>query len=215
MAGVDPAGGRAARRWGDDRALLDDDEARRRLVAATVRCIVRRGSARVRMADVADEAGVARSTLYRYFATRDDLIVGVLLARMDAALAVIVGSLEHPDDARRSVPDLVLRPLGLVEGDPVNEALFSPDSRAFVSWLELGSEQFLDVGYRHYGPLLERWQADGQVHGDLDLRETHRWLNAVSLVLLAPPWRERDADAKRAFLDRYLVRALVPPHTTA
>ena len=44
-----------SRRWGDDRAILDDDEARARLLDAAARCIVRRGDTAIRMA----EAGVA------------------------------------------------------------------------------------------------------------------------------------------------------------
>ena len=206
MAHVD----RAPRRWGDDRALLDDDEARRRLLEATSRCIVRRGNAQVRMAEVADEAGVVRSTVYRYFPTRGDLILGLLLSRMGAALEAVVQSLPDPTDAARSIPDLILEPIGLVEGNPLNEALFSAESRAFVTSLELSSEALVDAPVRHYGPLFERWQAEGQLHSDLDIRETVRWMNAVSLVLLAPPWRERSRAAKHEFLVRYLVRALVP-----
>ncbi len=108
------------------------------------------------------------------------------------------------------MPDLILAPVGLVDGNPLNEALFSAESRVFVTSLELGSEALVDAAMRHYGPLLERWQSEGQLHADLDLRDTVRWINAVSLVLLAPQWRERSKAAKREFLDRYLVRALVP-----
>jgi AcrR family transcriptional regulator len=162
------------------------------------------------MAEVADEAGVARSTVYRYFATRGELIQDLLLRRTDAALEAVVRSLRHPDDAARSIPDLILAPVGLVEGNPLSEALFSPASRAFVSSLELSSEALVDPPMRHYGPLLERWRSEGQLHADLDLRDTVRWMNAVSLILLAPPWRERSQAAKREFLHRYLVRALVP-----
>jgi AcrR family transcriptional regulator len=190
--------------------LLDDDEARRLLLEAVARCIVKRGDAHVRMGEVADEAGVARSTVYRYFASRDDLILGLLLNRVDAALETIARDLPHPDDATRSLPELVLRPLALVEGDALNEALFSPASRSDVTYLELSAEGIVDAAVRQFGALLEGWQADGQLHGDLDVRETLRWMSAVALVLLAPPWRERSTAAKRDFLHRYLVRALVP-----
>ena len=210
MARVDAGQQRPPRRWGDDRAVVDEDEARRRLLDAASRCIVRRGDAQFRMAEVADEAGVARSTVYRYFATRADLILGLLLSRLEPALEAVVRSLPDPDDAARSIPELILEPIALVEGNPLNEALFSPESRPFVTALELSAEPLVDASLRHYGPLLERWQGAGQVYGDLDLRETIRWMNAISLVLLAPPWRERTTAAKREFLDRYLVRALVP-----
>jgi len=60
MAHVDDSGCRAPRYWGDDRALVDDEEARRRLIGATRRCIVRCGNAEIGMAEVASEAGAAR-----------------------------------------------------------------------------------------------------------------------------------------------------------
>ncbi len=161
------------------------------------------------MAEVADEAGVARSTVYRYFSTRGDLILGLLLKRVDAALEAVVRSLPEPGDAARCLPDLILEPIGLVDGNPLNEALFSPGSAAFVSSLELGSEPLAAASVRHFGPLLERWQAEGQVHADLDVDETIRWINAVALLCLSPPWRSRTKEAKREFLERYLVRALV------
>jgi TetR/AcrR family transcriptional regulator len=201
---------RVSRRWGGEQALLDDEEARRRLVDATARCIVRRGDAQFRMAEVADEAGVVRSTVYRYFASRDDLILELLLGRLDLALEAVVRSLPHPEDAARSIPDLILRPIGLVEGDPLNEALFSAESRPFISALELSAEPLVDAPLRYFGPLFERWRSGGQLYPDLDVRETVRWMNAISLVLLAPPWRGRSEADKRVFLDRYLIRALVP-----
>jgi TetR/AcrR family transcriptional regulator len=213
MSRSDARDERSPRRWGDDTALGDEEEARRRLIEATARCIVRRGNAQIRMSEVADEAGVARSTVYRYFPSRGDLILGLLLDRVDAALDDAVRTLPDPEDAARCLPDLILGPIGLVDGSPVNEALFSEDSSGFVTALELSSEPLLDASMRHFAPLLERWRAAGQIHYDLDVRETLRWLLAVSLILLSPPWRQRSGEAKRRFLEQYLVRAIVPSGT--
>jgi TetR/AcrR family transcriptional regulator len=197
--------------WGNDTALLDEVEARRRLIAAASVCIVRRGSARIRMSEVADEAGVARSTLYRYFRTREELIIGLFLSKIDPAMALVISRLPDPDDAARSLPDLVLMPLGLVDGNPVNEALFSADSRDFVASLELSSEPLFDASFRHLAPVLERWQSAGQIHADLELRDLVRWISVVSLTLLSPPWRERSEPQKREMLRQLLVRAVVTP----
>jgi TetR/AcrR family transcriptional regulator len=210
MAAADAAGTPAVRRWGDERALLDDEEARRRLIEAAARCILRRGSANIRVAEVSDEAGVARSTLYRYFATREELILALIVRRMDAAFERIVRALPHPHDAAASLVDLILEPIGLVDGNALNEALFSTESTGLVTSLALSSEAIVDVMANHFGPLVEQWQADGALHDDLDGRETVRWLNSVALMLLAPPWRHRSNDAKRTFLEHYVVRALVP-----
>jgi TetR/AcrR family transcriptional regulator len=199
-----------SRRWGGDRALLDDGEARQRLLESASRCIVRRGNTQIRMAEVAEEAAVVRSTVYRYFASRDDLLLALLLLRIDNALADHVGSLPRPEDAVASIQELVLAPVQSVVGDPLNEALMSGESTALATALEIGSEQIVDVILRHYGPLFERWQADGQLHDDLDPRETARWLHTTALFLVAPSWRHRPPAAKRQFVEQYLLRALVP-----
>ncbi|WP_036342363.1 TetR/AcrR family transcriptional regulator [Mycolicibacterium aromaticivorans] len=193
-----------------DRALLAGDEARHRLLEAASRCIVRRGNTQIRMAEVAAEAGVVRSTVYRYFPSRDDLLLGLLLTRIDAALAAHVASLPQPDDASASIQELMLVPVQSVVGNAMNEALMSGESTAVATALEIGSEQIVDVVLRHYGPLFQRWQAAGSLHAELDQRETARWLHTASLFLLAPAWRHRPVDAKRLFVEQYLLRALVP-----
>lgn len=197
------------RRWGDDRALRDEGEARDLLLDAAGRCILRRGNTQIRMSEVADEAAVARSTVYRYFTTRDELLLALVLARIDRGLTRQVDSLRQPDDAAQSITALVLGPVETVAGNPLNEALFSSRSTALTTVLEIGSEQIVDLLAAHYDSLFRRWQDDGQVHSDLDLRETVRWLHTATLFLLAPAWRHRPATAKRRFIEQYVVRALV------
>ncbi|HNM84345.1 MAG TPA: helix-turn-helix domain-containing protein [Mycobacterium sp.] len=189
--------------------MLDDEAARRRLLEAASRCISRRGNTQVRMAEVAEEAGVVRSTLYRYFANRDELLLGLLIMRTDIAIAALVSSLWQPEDAAQSIPELILGPVNLVQGNPLNEALFAPESTASTSALESGAESVIDVLLRHFGPLLQNWQTSGQLHADLDQRETVRWMQSAWLYLLSPAWRPRSAEDKRRFVEQYLVRALV------
>lgn len=172
-------------------------------------CIVRRGDTEIRMAEVADEAGVARSTVYRYYSSRNELLLDLVVIRLDAALARIVRSLRTPDDAARSLPRIILGPLELVGANPLNEALFATESAALLSALQTGPEPVVDIMFEHLGPLLTRWQDDGQLHGDLDPRNTVRWLISISLFLVAPEWRGRPARAKRKFIEQYLIRALL------
>jgi TetR/AcrR family transcriptional regulator len=199
-----------SRWWGDDRAIFDDEEARRRLLEAAGRCIVRQGNAQIRMAEVADEAGVSRSTLYRYFSNRDEVLLGLMLARVDTALGDLVRSLRHPDDPVRSLPEMVLARVESVEGNPLNEALFAAESTAVPTALEMGSEPIVKVLLAHYEPLLQRWKQAGRLYADLDPRSIVEWIHTTTLFLLAPSWRHRSAPDKRKFVEQFLVRALVP-----
>ena len=186
------------------------DDAARRILDAAGRCIVRRGNTQIRMSEVAREADVVRSTVYRYFPTRDDLLLGLVLRRVDAALGRLVRGLRHPDDPLQCIPRMVLEPAESVDGDQLNEALFASESTALTAALALGSEQIVDVVVGHYDELFARWQDDGTMHPDLDRREVARWIHTAVLHLLSPPWRHRSRAAKRRFVDQFVVRALVP-----
>jgi TetR/AcrR family transcriptional regulator len=199
-----------SRWWGDDRAILDDEEARRRILDAAGRCIVRRGNTQFRMGEVADEAGVSRSTVYRYFPGRDDVLLGLMLTRVDNALDELVRTLPAPDDPVRSVPALVLARVESVDGNALNEALFAAESTAVPTALEVGAQPVVEVLLRHYGPLLQRWQDAERLHPDLDHRSVVQWLSATTLFLLTPSWRQRSPAEKHRFLEQFLVRALVP-----
>ena len=186
------------------------DDAARRILDAAGRCIVKRGNTQIRMSDVAGEADVVRSTVYRYFPTRDDLLLGLVLRRVDAALGRIVRDLRHPDDPARCIPCMVLQPAESVDGDLLNEALFASESTALTTALALGSEELVDVVVGHYDALFARWQADGSMYPDLDRREVARWIHTAVLHLLTPSWRHRPRAAKRRFVAQFVVRALLP-----
>ncbi len=198
------------RNWGDGSALLDGGEARDRLLDAAERCVIRRGGTQIRMAEVGDEAGVVRSTVYRYFATRDALLLALVLRRIDRACARWVSSLKRPGDAARSIRELVLVPAAAVDsGDPLNTALYAAHSVALAPVLEAGAQDITNVVAAAVKPLFQQWKDDGQIHADLDLRETVQWISATTSFLLTAQWRYRPASAKRRFVDRYLLRALI------
>jgi len=62
---------------------IDDAEARDRIIAAAMRCIDRHGPIKTGLSDVAAELGVTRQTVYRLFASTDDLFQAVSLAAAD------------------------------------------------------------------------------------------------------------------------------------
>lgn len=198
------------RNWGDGSALLDGEAARDRLLDAAERCVAHRGGTQIRMAEVGDEAGVVRSTVYRYFASRDALLLALILRRVDRACARWIQALRQPGDAARSIRELVLVPVAAVDsGDPINAALYAAHSVELAPVLEAGADDITDVVAGVFKPLFQQWKVDGQIHADLDLRETVQWISATTSFLLTPQWRYRPASAKRRFVDRYLLRALI------
>ncbi len=159
------------------------------------------------MAEVAELANVTRSTLYRYYPTREALVLAVILARYDDVYDQVVQGLSDPLDPRSSLVELILVPLSMLEAHPLNLALLQPARGAGDHALR--SEALVEAAARHIGPLLESWQHAGRVHDDLDPLEAVRWLHTVSLTLVSPEWRDAPMSEKRRFVEQYLVRAFV------
>lgn len=86
MARRPPTASRRSRiRWGDDQPI-DADDARGRILVAAIARIDRAGAAKLTVDDVAKAAAITRPTLYRYFGSRNELLVAVFLRLLDESL---------------------------------------------------------------------------------------------------------------------------------
>src|SRR5262245_39225928 len=84
------------------------EAARERLLEAAARCIVRDGLAATGIASVADEAGVSRPTVYRYFEDRGALIEAALLRAGAAQLADLKAHLARFAEPEEKAVEAVL-----------------------------------------------------------------------------------------------------------
>ena len=79
------------------------------ILGAAKRCYVADGIAATGMKEVAARAGVARSTLYRYFPSRDELLIATVKAEMETLNARIRDRLEkYPSPADQIVEGIIL-----------------------------------------------------------------------------------------------------------
>lgn len=197
------------RRWGNQRALSDQHKATALLLEAAGRCIEARGDINISMGDVADEAGVTRSTLYRYFVNRSELVTALLLSRAEGFVAASVAALPEPANARQSLSAMILHPIERARTSPLSVALFAPESRGFAVSVEMESDAVFEIAMRHYGKVLEGWQQSGQLHADLAIETIVRWISALAVMLLSSPWRDMTSRERRNFVDKYVARALI------
>ncbi len=188
--------------WGGLSPPGDDTEARRRLIEATRRCIEQFGPERVTLGDVAEEAGVTRPTVYRYFDTGEDLL--------RAAFVVATGGiLERTVTHARSFAEAGER---LVEGfvylwreipaDPHLGPIFTRGEEGRRARSNLFSELSLEVGSRLLRSLSDDW-------GGLKAEELDEFLEILIRLLdsflLEPGPQPRDEDELRAFLRRWVL----------
>jgi AcrR family transcriptional regulator len=140
------------------------------ILDAACRVIVRDGASALRMADVADEAGVSRTLVHYYFETRADLLARVFAYTDDRADERAVAGLRALPTGARRVERLlrvylddekVFRTNWVLWMETWRAAVFEPELRQAVidsnrDWIRQIAEQ------------VEQGQADGSIRRTVD-----------------------------------------------
>ncbi|MBW0014422.1 TetR/AcrR family transcriptional regulator [Mycobacterium sp.] len=74
------------------------EETRRRIIAATMRCVARAGYSRATIREIARAANVTSASLYNYFPNKSELIKAAIAARTDIALPRLRRAAGGPGD---------------------------------------------------------------------------------------------------------------------
>jgi AcrR family transcriptional regulator len=155
-------------------------------VDAAERLFLRRDFPEVNMSGVADEAGISRPTLYKYFPSLDDLALAVEMRAMDALYRVEEAWLEGEGRAIERIEGL-LRELGrLALESPAHlrfSGLFDHHYRSGYSSKAMAESYGDFLGrFDRIERLVAEGMADGSLRADL---EAHRTAYAIGNAFLA------------------------------
>src|SRR5271170_8018418 len=101
--------------------------ARERILAAAERCIDRHGIRKTTMDDIASEAGLARPSVYRYFADRDDLLIELITRHTRALLDRAHKSISRQSNLPDQIVESVLYTAEHGRRDPLTRHILDPD----------------------------------------------------------------------------------------
>lgn len=192
---------------------VDDAEARRRILDAATVCVDRLGAMEASLSDVATELGITRQTVYRYFASTDQLFVALAEDAADEFIARIVSHMRPfggPAPAMveglaftiERVPEERYLALLLRSGDAFTRGIISPVAMTFGR--DLLRRTHVD------------WEALGYDAEDLDglVEMMLRLIQSLAVTPLAPDGQPRTGPQLRSFLGRWLGPAIVasPDH---
>ncbi|WP_163714657.1 TetR/AcrR family transcriptional regulator [Mycobacterium timonense] len=203
-------GGPRAGSWGD-RPPTDDDEARSRLLDAAEACYERHGVSRTTVDDIAREASVHRTTVYRYFGSRDDVLAFVMLRDSAGVIEGAQRSMEGDGPFGNRLLDALDGAIAAVEKSRWLRALFSPESLT-MTVAAAASTAFRDRIREALRPYVDAAKATGELREQLDPDAVADWLVRVAQMLLMDHLAGGPHDARmdrRATLRNFVIPGIL------
>jgi len=188
----------------------DEAQARERLLAAAEACYAEKGPVRTRMSDIARRAGVHRSTVYYYFATKDALLAASFV-RVLAATAEAVDQCWQTDDPfLTQLVAACLRGTDIARSSPIMRSLME-EHRALGNAYHAAERS--ELWRATLADTLVRRLADaagaGEIRCDLSADTLARWIVRISFSLIAEPARPEDG-SDEGLLRNLLIASLNP-----
>lgn len=188
-----------------------DGERHERIVAAAMACFERWGVPRTRMEDIAKEAGIARTVLYRHFASKDALQQEVMVRHIERRAA----ELHRKVPRRGAAGPLVLRALlaGITEpsGDRVSESVLGVEVVHDTAALVATSPAIAAAMHAYWEPYLRHAEERGELRAGVTVDDAVRWLTMIVFYFLTLPEVAPPADRLEDHLRTFVVDAIVTP----
>ncbi len=112
-------------------------DTRERILEAAYGCIARVGLARTTVEDVAKAAGLSRQTIYRYYLSKDHLVMALVLREEEKFLDGARAAFARADDLRAGLEDAIAFCLRFAREHPLLDRLLAMDSETLLPYLTL------------------------------------------------------------------------------
>jgi AcrR family transcriptional regulator len=196
-------------RWGTSRNV-DAQEARERILDAASRCFDRIGVPKTTVVDVAREAKITRTTLYRYFENREAIVVGVMLRETHYFRERLLEALSGIDDVGEFIVEGILFCLREAPKRPLHIYLSGGEASNLMGRLFLSSEQLFEIGIELLQPLFEPAREKGLLRDGIEISTLLEWASRITLsYLTTPSSRIADEEEMREILRRLLLPAVM------
>lgn len=197
-------------RWGDGRRA-DVDFAREQILDAAWRCYQQNTVHKTRMDHIAREAKVSRTTIYRYFPNRHEVLMGVILRATQDLNDLVRERLVATVNFAEYLVEALVHLVELVPHSPVFRVLWREES-VVMSRVAIGSADIFTIMSQYFQPRFEAAKAAGELHDGVDFEHFMSWVIHVLSGYVQGASPLRDSPEWRQMLWRFLVPSIVREH---
>jgi AcrR family transcriptional regulator len=203
-----PATPGPATRWGKG-TRADSLSGREQILDAALRCYASEGVIKTTVEHVAREAKVSRTTVYRYFKNRDEVLSAVVLRESMQILQAMQEKLAHIEDLVEFLVEGMV--FCLVESPkmPLYPYGFGEEGAVLTSRLSISSEEVAALGVALIQPFYDRAVARGTLRPGVEPLSLVEWVVRILLsYMVASGPSVKSADDYRRLFYVYLAPAL-------
>ena len=184
----------------------------REIVEAAVKCFERWGISRTRVDDIAVEAGMARSQIYKQFNGKDAIVLAVIMESIrqhNRAMREQI-TLRGPSD-RIILDSMVIVIRHAIENRLTAALLNEPESPHVTARALAAQPEVLALLEEYWSGVFDYARRRGELKAHFDPASATRWVIFVQLSYLALPELIPDTDdALIADLQEYFLPGLIP-----
>jgi AcrR family transcriptional regulator len=173
-------------------------------------CFERFGLRRTTIDDVAKEAKVSRSTVYRYFDGRGDLIVAALMRESDAVHERVKTLMRAPGPFPERVVKATLKSIDAIKSGKYLPIMLTPEGAILTSRAVTASSAFYEASRDTMRPFFEEAQASGEIRKDITLDDFLEWSLRIifSFAMFDSPTQRDPKKSVRRLIETFLVPSI-------
>jgi TetR/AcrR family transcriptional regulator len=189
-----------------------DDDVQVTILQAARQCYLHYGVEKTGMQDIAKQAKLARSTIYRYYPTADDLLLALISTEMQAMnreLSKKLARFERPEDV---IVEGVVIALKAIPQHPLLSQVFAGDSSSALRQKVWNSPTIVALGTDLMATVMHKSLEQGHLQQAVRSEVLIEWVYRILLSFLSLPsnWIKTDKQL-RAALHALLIPVLLQP----
>lgn len=185
-----------------------DPELMKQVVAAARRCFGRYGVDRTTMVDIAKEAGIGRTGIYRLGVTRPEITQAAIVTRLRELAEDIRPLAAKNAPFRKQLLETSLATVEVARSDPELKHLLDTTETVSLHRLITGPDSVMhEIVLDVLGPMLDRARARGEIRAEVSNDRIAEWLRSVYLMLILRD--DLDTAGEKALINDFVLPSLL------
>ena len=182
------------------------------ILDAAVRCYQRDGIANTAMNSIALEANIGRTTLYRYFANQNSILIQAIIRDIDQISAELADCLEQHSSIDEKIVEGMLFCLTAFARKPVLGLMLGSDNAHLLLELGFKAGDMQSIATSLTKPIYQQAQTEQRLRNNLSLTDFIQWLARILLSMHSHPG-PAGLNERRAYLHQFLIPSVLSDHS--